>query len=76
MEIGAKIKVGYAQDWTGQATYKYQIVAETIEGSFLCRQAPFIVSRPDGTKYVASSMTGLFLRSKEEFSDIHEEMLK
>ena len=81
MGIGDKIKVGYAQDWMGQATRKYQIVAETISGEYVCCGMPEVIERLDGSagransRYIGNPATGLFLRDKSEFTDIKEEII-
>ncbi len=74
MEIGDKVKVGYAQDWMGQSTQKRMIIDETISGKYVCEQMPITMTRQDGTKYLASSTTGFILKDKSEFTDIHEEI--
>lgn len=67
------MKIGYCEDWTGGATIKIEIIDETISGKYLCQQAPFELMRPDGTKYLTHSLTGLFLRDKAKVKDIRGE---
>ena len=71
-----EITVGYCGDTLGQATRKYQIVDETISGKFVCKGMPWLNRRPDGSQYIANSITGLFLKDKSEFSNIHTENLE
>lgn len=76
MEIDDRIKVGYTSDFFNMATKKYHILDETISGRFVCEGMPEVISRLDGSKYVSSPMTGLFLRDKRDFTNIKEEELK
>ena len=60
------MKVGFVSDWTGAATLKIIVIDETISGKYICKEAPFEMMRPDGTKYMAEGISGLFLRDKKE----------
>ena len=76
MEIGDRIRTGCASDWCGMATRKYQIIRETTDGQFVCQGMPEVIARPAGSKYVTNPMTGLFLRDKKEFTNVHEEIIR
>lgn len=64
-----KIRIGFAQDPTGNATEKLLIVAETTDERYVCRH--FTVTQDlYGRVYLVSSE--LQLRNKEDIKDIRE----
>ncbi len=71
------MKVGYITDSTGASTQKVRIINETMSGNYLlCKAMPMEMSRGDGSTYYADTLTGLFLKRKEEIKGIHEEEIK
>lgn len=68
-----KIKVGIAEDWFGQAGRKYQIIAETTDGRYVCKHCPIQMKSIANNPYLAEPLTSLFLKKKSEISDIREE---
>lgn len=77
-----KITVGIAQDLVGAATRKYQIIGELTRigqmesTEYLCQGMPIIMTNTHGRKYISSPMTGLFIRDKSEFAEVHDEILE
>jgi len=62
------IKVGYANDFTGATTQKWQVLDETITGKFVCIKAPAIERGYWGdTHLVYSPTAGLCLIDKDKF---------
>ena len=57
-------------------TRKYQIFDETISGKYVCRLMPQVMTRPDGSQYLAEAPYGLFLKSKTEFINVYKEEFK
>ena len=64
------MRIGFASDWTGAAAQRVVIVAETVDGRFVCKHAPIEMTDINGKPYLAESLTGLFLREKSEITDI------
>lgn len=62
-----EMKILYANDWTDSATLAYEILDETISGKYVCRRAPTEMTRLDGSRYLADSVSGLILRDKKDF---------
>lgn len=69
-----KIEVGYGTDIIGQTAVKYQIIAPLKYGGYVVREAPFEMTRPDGTTYHAHSITGLII--KDKLFNIHTEEIE
>ncbi len=71
-----KIKVGYGQISYCESIEKVQILDETVSGKYVCCGMPIPMLSAHGTPYYASSLTGIFLRKKEDITNVHEEELE
>lgn len=60
------MKIGYCQDWCGQATLKYIIVAETTDGQYILKRFPIKMIGAYGNKYWAEPPDGLIFRDKSQ----------
>lgn len=64
------LRVGYCEDWTGAATQKVVILAETTDGRYVLRRYPVKHSRPwYGSEYWSDGPGGIFLRPKNEVQE-------
>lgn len=67
------IRVGFGEDMTGNATERYEIVAETTDGRYVIRHFSVIKDLYYKPFIVGSSLQ---LRNKEDITDIREIELK